>query len=233
MKDEDGGRRRLAAARFGVLAASVLVTIGAVMIAAPLVHGRVRPQLLVSVPLFVGLYVVSGRVRLVVYVATAMLVVGALGAISVANDELAPLLVDMGLRAVVIAVVTGWLTIEVAREANVSLDTILGGICVYLLLGFLYVHVYLALHLFDPGSLVSGGQPLDAAIDVQHPYRAISDIVYFSYATLTTVAYGDITPASPPARFVAMTEGMVGQLFPTIFIARLVSLNIAQRGGPT
>lgn len=233
MRDPDGARRRLAAARFGVLAASVLVTIGAVMIAAPLVHGRVRAQVLVSVPIVVGLYVVSGSARLVAYVGTAMLVVGVLGAISVANEELAPLLVDMGLRAAVIAVVTGWLTLEVARETNVSLDTILGGICVYLLLGFLYVHAYLILHLVDSGSLVSGGRPLDAAIDVQHPFRAVSDIVYFSYATLTTVAYGDITPASPPARFVAMTEGMVGQLFPTIFIARLVSLSITQRREPT
>lgn len=233
MRDEDGSRRRLAAARFGVLAATVLVTIGAIMIAAPLVHGRVRAQLLVSLPIMVGLYVVSGNARLVAYVTGAMLVVGVLGAISVASDELTPLLLDMGLRAAVIAVVTGWLTVEVARESRVSLDTILGGICVYLLIAFLYVHVYLILHLVNSGSLVSNGHPLDAAVDAQHPFRAISDLVYFSYATLTTVAYGDITPATAVARFVAMTEGMLGQLFPTIFIARLVSLNIAQRREPT
>jgi len=227
--DRDGARRRLAAARFGVLAATVLLTIGAIMIAAPLVHGRVRPQVLVSLPIAVGLYVVSGSLRLVTGVALAMVAVGALGVISAANQATVPLVLDMGLRAGVIALITGWLTVEVARESRVSLDTILGGISVYLLIAFLYAHAYLILHLVDAGSLLSNGRPLDPSVDAQHPFRAVPDLVYFSYATLTTVAYGDITPATPVARFVAMTEGMVGQLFPTIFIARLVSLNIAQR----
>jgi hypothetical protein len=43
------------------------------------------------------------------------------------------------------------------------------------------------------------------------------------------VAYGDITPVASGARFVSMVEGMIGQLYPTIFIARLVGLHVAQR----
>jgi len=226
---EDERARRLDAARFGVLAATLLLTIGAVMVAAPLVHGSIRPVIVISVPLLVGLWVVSRSARLVASGALVIVMAGAIGVFSRAERELLPLIIDVGLRAGVLAYVTFWLAAEVARQTRVSLDTILGGICVYLLIAFCYAHVYLALHLADSGSLVAGGKPLDAFLDGQHPFRAIPDILYFSYATLSTVAYGDITPATPLARFVAITEGIFGQLYPTIFIARLVSLNIAQR----
>lgn len=228
--DEEATRRRLAAARFGLLATTILVTIGAIMIAAPELYGRVGWQLLISIPLFVGLYVVSGSTRVVAVGVLLMTVIAALGIVAVIKEQLGALVVDTALRAAVIAVVTGWLSVEVLRERNVSLDTILGGICVYLLLAYFYAHLYLMLELMTPGALVTGGHPLDYAAQGHHPFAAIPELIYFSTATLTTVAYGDITPATSLVRFVAMTEAMLGQLYPTIFIARLVSLNVAQMG---
>jgi hypothetical protein len=229
-QDEEETRRRLAAARFGLLAATIVVTIGAIMMAAPEVFGRVGWQLVISIPLFVGLYVVSGSTRVVAVGVLMMAVIAVLGILSAVNEELGPLVLDTALRSAVIAVVTGWLSVEVLREKNVSLDTILGGICVYLLLAYFYAHVYLMLEMLTPGSLVTGGHPLDYALTGQHPFRAIPELIYFSSSTLTTVAYGDITPSTSLARFVSMTEAMLGQLYPTIFIARLVSLNVAQMG---
>jgi hypothetical protein len=131
--------------------------------------------------------------------------------------------------AVVLAGVTWWIAVEVVGELRISLDTILGGICIYLLLGFLYVHLYVMIELADPRALLAGGQPL-ADLASEHPLKSVSAIVYYAYATLTTVAYGDIVPVSPLARFIAISEAMLGQLFPTIFIARLVSLYVAQKG---
>ena len=55
--------------------------------------------------------------------------------------------------------------------------------------------------------------------------------MYFSYVTLTTVGYGDITPLYPVARTLAAAEALVGQLYPAILIGRLVSLQIASRSG--
>ena len=55
----------------------------------------------------------------------------------------------------------------------------------------------------------------------------MDDFVYFSFVTLTTLGYGDITPASPTVRTLTILEALVGQLFIGILIARLVSLQIA------
>jgi hypothetical protein len=51
-------------------------------------------------------------------------------------------------------------------------------------------------------------------------------LIYYSFVTLTTVGYGDITPLHPTARSLAMAEALIGQLYPAILIARLVSLRI-------
>ena len=56
-----------------------------------------------------------------------------------------------------------------------------------------------------------------------------ADWVYFSFVTLTTVGYGDITPVARAARSLAMLEALVGQLYPAIIIARLVSLQSENR----
>ena len=54
-------------------------------------------------------------------------------------------------------------------------------------------------------------------------------LTYFSFVTLTTVGYGDILPATLVTRTLANLEGLIGQLFPAILIARLVSMEIAAR----
>ena len=53
--------------------------------------------------------------------------------------------------------------------------------------------------------------------------------MYFSFVTLTTVGYGDISPVARAARSLAMLEALIGQLYPAVILARLVSL---PRDGP-
>lgn len=55
---------------------------------------------------------------------------------------------------------------------------------------------------------------------------------YYSYVTLTTLGYGDITPISTPARSLALLEAMMGQLYLAVLIARLVGIHIAQSSRP-
>lgn len=93
-------------------------------------------------------------------------------------------------------------------------DRLFGAIVLYLLIGLTCALNYAALYAHDAGAfskLPDGG-------------GAIGDWLYFSFVTLTTVGYGDITPVGRVARSLAMFEALVGQLYPAIIIARLVSL---------
>ena len=99
-------------------------------------------------------------------------------------------------------------------------DRVYGAIVLYLLLGLIAAFAYSALYALDSGAFSklptgSGG---------------VDDWLYFSFITLTTVGYGDITPIGRAARSLAMLEGLVGQLFPAIIIARFVSLPSTSRG---
>jgi voltage-gated potassium channel Kch len=62
--------------------------------------------------------------------------------------------------------------------------------------------------------------------------RLTHGLAYYSFVTLTTVGYGDITPVHPVARSLAIAEALVGQLYPAILIARLVAMEIESRRRP-
>ena len=110
------------------------------------------------------------------------------------------------------------------RAERVTSDTILGGICVYLLLGLLWVSAYTLAENLQPGSLLLNGAEITApAVEA---FRSIQ-VLYFSFVTLTTLGYGDIIPATPAARALASAEAIVGQLYVAIFVARLVGLHLA------
>lgn len=105
---------------------------------------------------------------------------------------------------------------ELMSAKQVTSDIIKGGICIYFLLGFFWAAMYGIVDIFDANSF----NPTYTTIT-----RA--DLVHFSFTTLTTVGYGDITPVSKIARVLANLEGIVGVMYPAVFIARLVGL----RGG--
>jgi hypothetical protein len=102
---------------------------------------------------------------------------------------------------------------EITIAEQVTADIIKGGICVYFLFGFFWVAMYEIVYSFDPNSFTAASTVVSQA-----------DLAHFSFTTLTTVGYGDIAPASEIARVLANLEGMVGVMYPAIFIARLVSL---------
>lgn len=94
-----------------------------------------------------------------------------------------------------------------------------GGVAAYILLGHIWASLYLALYIIQPDSFQHGGAVIQNA-------EALRQLSYFSFVTLTTIGYGDITAVSPVARILVMIEGLLGQLFPAIFIAKLVSHQI-------
>ena len=100
------------------------------------------------------------------------------------------------------------------RQSKVTSNVVAASLCVYILIGFLWVFLYQVLDHFD--------QQLSFTPD--EPERA--DLVYFSFVTLTTLGYGDITPVSPHAKAAAMVEAIVGQIYLIVIVARLVALQI-------
>ncbi len=104
---------------------------------------------------------------------------------------------------------------HVVSAEDVDFDILCGGVSLYLLLGVTWAVVYQLLESTAPGSFrLSAGGTLDLT----------SELLYFSFTTLTTLGYGDITPVDPVARILSVMESVAGALFLAVFVARLVSL---------
>jgi hypothetical protein len=131
-------------------------------------------------------------------------------------------ILDVAATLIFLLIITALLGSFVARAETVNLHTIEGGIAIYILLGSLWSQVYLLLELVHPGSFSFTIQPAT----VQGLRAALN---YFSMVTLTTVGYGDITAVHSLARSFSSLEAFVGQLYPAILLARLVSLEIMSR----
>ena len=101
---------------------------------------------------------------------------------------------------------------QLFRVHYVTADTIKGGICAYLLIGFLWAMFYGLLMNINPDSFIYSGDKMR--------------YVYFSFTTLTTLGYGDIVPSGRTAAILTNSEAIIGQLYLTIFVARLVGLYI-------
>jgi voltage-gated potassium channel Kch len=101
------------------------------------------------------------------------------------------------------------------HQGEIKIDRLLGGICIYIMLGICWSIVYMFLIWWQPDSFagVAAGSPNNPLF---------WDMVYFSFVTLTTLGYGDITTLTPVSRALAYTEAMTGQLFLAILIGTLV-----------
>ena len=110
----------------------------------------------------------------------------------------------------------------VLAATKVTSEVINGALCVYLLFGLVCGAAYVVLETIHPGSFAMSDRPHDAP----ELRRAL---LYFSYVTQTTMGYGDIAPATPPARSLATVQSITGQLYLAVLVARLVALQIVDQ----
>jgi hypothetical protein len=118
---------------------------------------------------------------------------------------------------------------NILRSTRVTMNTVYGAACIYLMLALAWASIFVLLEWMWPGSFTL---ELPAAASWQERFGVMardSELFYFSMITLTTVGYGDISPISPPARTLAALEGLIGQLFLAIIIARMVGMELATR----
>lgn len=109
---------------------------------------------------------------------------------------------------------------------GVTLDTIIGAVCVYILIVAIWTFGYTLMELFVPGSFLinASGEAADQALLSHRNYPLF---MYYSFVTLSSVGYGDIIPSSPGARMLAAWQGVAGQFYMAILVARLVALHLA------
>lgn len=124
------------------------------------------------------------------------------------------------------AVFIAWVVWKLIRSLllsrRVGADVLCAALSTYLLLGVIWGMLYSIVQEALPGSF---NLPPPAS-----PHNLVRfELIYFSFVTLCTVGYGDIVPATPPARMLAMLEAIVGMIFTTILLARLVSLYAAEQ----
>ena len=113
---------------------------------------------------------------------------------------------------------------QVLREGPTTSHRIMGAVAAYLLIGMIWSLAYYLVALWIPGAFSIQG-PL-----AQGDRESLqSQLFYFSFVTLTTIGYGDIAAVHPIVRMLVILEGVVGQLFPAILIARLVSLHVQSK----
>jgi hypothetical protein len=115
---------------------------------------------------------------------------------------------------------------SVLKQREVTGETISMAISIYLLLGFAWTLFYAVLLQLNPDSF--GGLAVAQRghrVEMHHLFPVLG---YFSLTTLSTVGFGDITPLTLQARYAAVAEGITGQFYLAILVARLVGLQMSQ-----
>jgi hypothetical protein len=130
-------------------------------------------------------------------------------------------ILDAILRLIFLGLLLAVLIVQVFQTGSVTAHRIRGAIVVYLLLGGMWSLFYQLAALTIPHSFHFPG---DLAIG--DPAALQRTLTYFSFTTLTTTGFGDITPITPLTRTLAMFEALTGQLYLVITLARLVSLAV-------
>jgi len=106
----------------------------------------------------------------------------------------------------------------------VNVHRVMGGVAAYLLIGLTWAFVYKLLMEEIPDA-IHFQTPLAAGVPTGEPSR----LIYFSFETLTTVAFGDAYPVHRIARSLTTAEALIGQLYPAILIATLVGMALQAR----
>jgi hypothetical protein len=192
----------------------------------PLIEHRVLPREMLGVTLCLILALGMMSLQRRRWVGRLLVVLGAILLPMQAWRYLDPsalILVLQPLGTILFLILLSWaLADTVFRSQRIAIDQVLGGVVLYLNVGLTFTLIFTLIEHVAPGAFLLP-PPLPAR--PVHP----TYFTYFSFVTLTTVGYGDTVPVGPIARSLATLESTLGQLFPAIILARLVSIEVADR----
>ncbi|MEM9809380.1 MAG: potassium channel family protein [Cyanobacteria bacterium P01_D01_bin.56] len=206
----------------------LLIVLAVTFVVSPFLQTGIGNIFVISMLLYTILVVINSfalpRRLLIVYGAIAttafcLEVISTFGWVTYLNPPFS--LVAQIIFTIYLAGAAYWIGRDIFTSRTVTIDTVRGGISVYMLIGFVWALLYGIVHTLDDQAF---SQPL---IQQGSYLRTI----HFSFTTLTTLGYGDIVPLSEVAQVLTNLEAIVGQMYSSVLIAILIGSYLAQRSG--
>lgn len=172
-----------------------------------------------------GLYAVC-RVRRHVIIGGALMLCTVLASLlNLATGTSIPLWIalDTASMAALMGYYVARILFEIFDGRRITGDDILGSICAYLLLAIFWASVYGLVQVFVPDAFAVGGEVVEQLTEHR--------LVYFSFVTLSTLGYGDVTPAAPIVQDLAVLTAVSGVFYLATLVAVLVSRSLDSGAG--
>ena len=126
---------------------------------------------------------------------------------------------------------TGAVLVGVLRADRVSIDHLAGAAAAYGMLGLTFTYALRVLQALTGNPILVGEGELCGRLEAVADAR-LADYLYYSFVTLTTLGFGDLTPGTLGARALTGVEAVTGQLFLTVLIARLIGMHVVHAAQP-
>jgi hypothetical protein len=178
-------------------------------------------ELVLALFLVGGVFFMSGSRTAVVamLLALAMVITGAVLRLR------SPSILDLNLFAgswLIMGLTMGWVVARATfAPGRITYHRVIGAVLLYLTVAIIFAALFTFVGTLQPQAY--------AGMAVEDSPALASQLIYFSFATLTTTGYGDVSPIDPFARSLCNLEAIFGQLYPATLLARLVTLQLAHR----
>ncbi len=199
-----------------------LASLAILLVASPVVehwqHGVLIESVLLSVVMLFAVPAIGDRRSRLIW-ANVLLIPALLGKwANFSRPDIVPPEVFLGTAILFVGFVVMNILGYILRAPRVSAEILCAAIANYLLLGLLWSFAYTLIASAVPDAFAFSTGP-----ESSHVMKGFNSI-YFSFATLSTIGYGDIAPVAGGARMLAVAEAIVGMFYVTMLIARLVSM---------
>ena len=178
--------------------------------------------LVLTLTIIGGVLVLSGSPAVVVLM---LLALGMNAFVVVLRLRGMPSALDLYMVAGAWLILAGTLALVVARAVfgpgEVTYHRVVGAVLLYLLIAMVFASLYVVV-----GNAIAGAF---TGIEVEESPALANTVIYFSFVTLTSTGYGDVVPLHPLSRSLCNLEAVIGQLYPATLLARLVTLELANR----
>jgi voltage-gated potassium channel len=202
---------------------SLLIFVIALLVIGPLVEEFVRLRILMDIlwsAIFISaIYAVSRKKHhILIAVLLALPMLGAIWSKYYVENKTVILVGSLCGAAFILFTIIQ-IVIFIYGHEEVTRDLIIGAAVVYLLMAIMWTFIFVAVETLHPGSFnIPEGQNIEAN----------RQFLYYSFVTLTTLGYGDITPLTGLARSLCVLEAVLGQLYLVVQVAWLVGVHVSQ-----